>query len=142
MAGSLALLAKVHHEQNASQEYAVDSMPIPVCDNIRIRRCRLYRLEKTDGAFRAYCASMKRFFQGLKVHLAITTRGLPVQAILTPGCLFDITAFQSMPLVLAEGSRLFADCGCLDDAEAVLQAEATRIKMVAQRRGSSNCQLG
>ena len=36
------LLADVHKRLNGDQEYAVDSLPVPACDNIRIRRCRLY----------------------------------------------------------------------------------------------------
>jgi hypothetical protein len=35
------LLAATSKESEASQEYVVDSLPIPVCDNIRIWRCRL-----------------------------------------------------------------------------------------------------
>src|SRR4051794_39689593 len=41
------LLAQVFIERNdPDQMYAVDSLPVPVCDNIRIRRCRLYPLEE------------------------------------------------------------------------------------------------
>jgi hypothetical protein len=51
--------------------YAVDSLPVPVCDNIRIRRCRLYPLEeehddddtpKQKKSFRGYIASKRRYF--------------------------------------------------------------------------------
>jgi len=66
------VLADVHKQLNQSQEYAVDSLPVPVCDNIRIRRCRLYPCPKTDKktdkkpqageGFRGYIASKKRYF--------------------------------------------------------------------------------
>ena len=36
------LLSDVHKQMNQNQEYAVDSLPVPVCDNIRIQRSRLY----------------------------------------------------------------------------------------------------
>ena len=88
---------------------------MPKAYNIRIRRCRLYRVRQTGGAFRGYCASKRRYFYGLKVHLVITTAGLPVQVALTPGSVADVTAFQRPPSVLAEGSRIFADSGYLDD---------------------------
>ena len=136
-----ALLAQVHQQLNPSREYAVDSMPVPACDNIRIRRCRLYRVRQTGGAFRGYCASKRRYFYGLKVHLVITTAGLPVQVALTPGSVADVTAFQRLPSVLAEGSRIFADSGYLDDTEEALQAEAAGIELVAQRRSNSRRQL-
>ena len=39
----LATLAHAHHLLNAEHEYVVDSFPVAVCDNIRIRRCRIYQ---------------------------------------------------------------------------------------------------
>lgn len=89
------LLADVHKQLNENQEYAVDSLPVPVCDNIRIRRCHLYPcLDKKQSTpkqnkdfrkgngFRSYIASKKRYFYGLKVHLLVTTTGLPVEVML------------------------------------------------------------
>ena len=66
-----AVLATVFKETNDSGEYVVDSFPVPVCDNIRIRRCRLYQGEE----FRGYIASKKRFFYGLRVHMIVTAEG-------------------------------------------------------------------
>jgi hypothetical protein len=36
------VLAEVFKHNNATESYVVDSLPIAVCDNIRIRRCKLY----------------------------------------------------------------------------------------------------
>ncbi len=76
------LLAQVHQRSSPDQEYAVDSMPVPVCDNIRIRRCRLYPPGQTGGRFRGYSASKRRSVYGLRVHLVITATGLPVWVLL------------------------------------------------------------
>ena len=38
----LAVLRQVHQQANANNIFVVDTCPIPVCHNIRIRRCRLY----------------------------------------------------------------------------------------------------
>jgi hypothetical protein len=38
------LLAEVFKQNNPDQGYVVDSLPIAVCDNIRIRRSKLYLL--------------------------------------------------------------------------------------------------
>ena len=70
---------------NQGSEYAVNSMPVPVCDNIRIRRCRLYRFARTGGAPRGHVASKRWFVYGLRVHLLITATGLPVEALLGRG---------------------------------------------------------
>jgi hypothetical protein len=41
------LLAQAFKQRNdPAQTYVVDSLPVPVCDNIRIRRCRIYPLEE------------------------------------------------------------------------------------------------
>lgn len=76
------LLARAFKERNDPefQTYVVDSLPVPVCDNIRIRRCRIYPLEEghddDDGtlkkkSFRGYIASKRRYFYGLRVHLVV-----------------------------------------------------------------------
>jgi hypothetical protein len=43
--GLFHLLRVVAKQTNPGDEYLVDSCPVPVCDNIRIRRCHLYRGE-------------------------------------------------------------------------------------------------
>jgi hypothetical protein len=44
------LLAQAFKERNADQTYVVvDSLPVAACDNIRIRRCRLYPPEESAG---------------------------------------------------------------------------------------------
>ena len=40
-----ALWRDVHKQSNEGQEYIVDSLPVAVCDNYRIRRCRLHRAD-------------------------------------------------------------------------------------------------
>ena len=152
------LLADVHKQLNKNQEYAVDSLPVPVCDNIRI--CRLYPCSKSDKkrkkpgkatprgkaakkgeGFRGYIASKKRYFYGLKVHLLVTTSGLPVEVMLAPGSEADISAFKCLPLELPEElpeeAHIFADAGYLDDHEQALLEEAAGLHLVAARR--SNC---
>lgn len=54
--GLFALLAESAKRLNPDQAYVVDSLPVPVCDNIRISRCRLYQ----DEAYRGYIASKRR----------------------------------------------------------------------------------
>ena len=56
---------------NASTEYLLDSFPVPICDNIRIRSARLVHSED----YRGYIASIKRYFYGIRVQLLGT--GIP-----------------------------------------------------------------
>ena len=101
----LGLLGEVFKARNRSGQYVIDSMPVPVCDNIRIRRCRLFQGEEHRG----YTASKRRYFYGLKVHLVITGAGEPVDFVLTPGSTADLTGFKLLNLDLPDGSTLHGD---------------------------------
>ena len=85
------LLAEVFKHNNATQSYVVDSLPVAVCDNIRIRRCKLYPPEKHGKAFRGYIVSKRRYFYGLRVHLLVSGAGEPVEFSLWPELLRRIS---------------------------------------------------
>ena len=61
------LLAQIWKTRNTDAIYVIDSIPIAVCDNIRIRRSKIY----THEDFRGYQASKKQYFYGLKMHRSI-----------------------------------------------------------------------
>ncbi len=84
------LLAQAFKERNADQTYVVDSLPVAACDNIRIRRCRLYPPEESAGAFRGYIPSKRRYFYGLRVHLVVSGAGEPVEFSLEAASEADI----------------------------------------------------
>jgi len=130
------LLAQVHKQADEAQEYAVDSLPVAVCDNIRISRSHLYPRRKWGEAFRGFIASKKRYFYGLRVHLVMTTSGLPVEVMLAPGAEADISAFRRLQLGLPAGARIFADTAYLDQHEEALLADAG-LQLVAPRRKNS-----
>ncbi|BCM88375.1 hypothetical protein IAD21_00206 [Abditibacteriota bacterium] len=47
------LLSQVFVSGNSSGDYAVDSMPVLVCQNVRINRCRLFS-KREHGSLRGY----------------------------------------------------------------------------------------
>ncbi len=117
--------------------HVVDTFPVPVCPNMRIKRCKIYR----DEAFRGYCASKKEYFFGLKVCLIVTEAGEPIEMLLVPGSTADISALRSMDLNLPEGSTLFGDSGFLDLVlERALREEAG-LNLVVPRRSNRKEQL-
>lgn len=132
------LLAQVHKQSNPTQDYSVDSFPMPVCDNIRICRSRLYPCHRHGEAFRGYIASKKRYFYGLRVHLLMTTSGLPVEVMLAPGSQADITAFRRLSLDLPASATIFADKGYLDQHEEALLDEASLHLVVPRRKNSKS----
>jgi hypothetical protein len=128
-----AAVAQVHQQANLTDEYLIDSFPVAVCDNIRIKRNRLYGTPE----FRGYHAAMRRYFYGLRVHLVCTVTGQPVELVLLPGSIADISGLKRLPLELPAGATLYADAGYTDYAwEDGLAAEAD-LHLVALRRGNS-----
>ena len=144
--GLFHLLAQVHTQMSHTQmnqnqpdqdtPYVIDSMPVPVCDNIRIRRSRLYPRKTHGERFRGYIASKRRYVYGLRVHLLVTAAGLPVEVALAPASEADIAAFRSMTLNLPAGATVFADAAYLDCGFAGVAGEAG-LDIIAQRRGNS-----
>ena len=128
-----ALLAEIAKATNPTDEYIVDSFPVPVCDNIRAIRCRLYR----DKAFRGYVASKRRYMYGVKVHLLITATGRPVELVMAPASLHDMTVFRCLPLDLPRGSEIYADPAYTDYTVEETLAETAGITLTAQRRNNS-----
>jgi hypothetical protein len=113
--------------------YVVDSMPVVVCDNIRIRRCKLFQ----GREYRGYNASKRRYFYGLKVHLLITGEGEPVEFVLTPGSTADIPAFKSFDLDLPEHAVIPADKAYTDYGEEDLLQDAAHMILQPQRKANS-----
>ena len=56
------ILGQTYKQYNQDAKYLIDTFPIPACDNIRIRRSKLYQGEE----FRGYTTSKRRYFYGLK----------------------------------------------------------------------------
>lgn len=100
-----AVLGEYWKELDTECRYSIDTFPIAVCDNYRIRRCQLYQ----DEAFRGKIESKKRYFYGLKLHLMITAQGQPVEFFLTPGAFADVSGLQFFEFDLPEGSYIYAD---------------------------------
>src|SRR5262249_5715160 len=75
------LLAQTWKTLNTDSIYVINSLSMAVCDNIWIRRSKIY----SDENFRGYQASKKRYFYELKIHLMVTQDGQSVECSLTHG---------------------------------------------------------
>ena len=118
---------KAHHD---AATYVIDTFPIPVCDNIRIRRAKRYEGE----VYRGYTSSKRRYFYGLKLHLMVTTKGQPVEVFFTPASVGDVEGLQVFAFDLPQGSRIYADKAYNDyDIEDLLD-EACGISLMPLRK--------
>ena len=127
------LLGNIWKMLNTDAVYVIDSLPVAVCDNIRIRRSRIYSKEE----FRGYQASKKRYFYGLKIHLMVTQDGQPVECFLTPGGCGDVDALKYYAYALPNGAIIYADKAYNDyDIEDLLQA-VDHIHLIPMRKKNS-----
>jgi len=127
------LLSQIWKTLNTDAIYVIDSVPVAVCDNIRIRRSRIYSQEN----FRGYQASKKRYFYGLKLHLMVPKDGQPVEGFLTPGGFGDVDALKYYTYELPNGAIIYADKAYNDyDIEDLLQA-VDHIHLIPMRKKNS-----
>ena len=132
------VLAEVFKHEHPEQTYVVDSLPVAVCDNIRIRRCKLYPPEEHGEAFRGYIASKRRYFYGLRVHLVVSGRGEPVEFSLAAASESDVKLLKELGLDLPEGSIICADKGYTDyHYEDLLEEIGLHLKAQSARRDPS-----
>jgi hypothetical protein len=108
-------LGQAIKELNISQTYCIDSFPVAVCQNIRIPHCRIVQGEE----YRGYCASKRTYFYGFKVHVIITSDGIPVEYTFTTGNVHDLDGMKQLPLNLPPKSEILADSAytnCVSEA--------------------------
>ena len=128
------MLANIWKTLNKEAIYVIDSLPIAVCDNIRIRRSKIY----TKEDFRGYQASKKRYFYGLKIHLMVTQEGQPIECFLTPGSFGDVDALKYYAYELPYGTIIYADKAYNDyEIEDLLQ-EVEHITLIPIRKKNSH----
>jgi DDE family transposase len=127
------LFAQTWKILNTEAIYVIDSIPIAVCDNIRIRRSKIYSHED----FRGYQASKKRYFYGLKIHLMVTQDGQPVECFLTPGSFGDVDALKYYAYELPDGSIIYADKAYNDYEIEDLLKDVDHIQLLPMRKKNS-----
>ena len=88
---------------NLSSNYIIDSFPVAICKNIRIKRSKLLK----GKAYHGFNASKREFFYGVKVHVIVAGEGIPVEFLVTPGHVYDNAALQGMAVDLPPSSDLY-----------------------------------
>lgn len=87
--------------------YLLDSFPVPLCDNIRIKRCRLVK----DERYRGKISSKRRYFYGVRVQILTTSDGIPLEFCVLPGACSDLQGLAELALDLPADAELFVDAG-------------------------------
>jgi Transposase DDE domain len=127
------LVGQVWKTLNTDAIYVIDSLPLAVCDNSRIKRSKLY----PDAKFRGFIPSKKRYFYGLKVHLMGTKDGQPIECCLTYGGFGDGEALQYYPFDVPAGAIIYADKASHDYEIEALLKETEHIQLLPMRKINS-----
>lgn len=116
-----------------ASEYVIDSFPVAVCDNIRIRRCKILKGKQWHGK---QC-SMRRYFYGVKVQVLINAQGIPVEFCFVPGSESDVQALKKLPLTVAAESNIYGDSAFTDYTIEDDMKEADFIQLMIQRKSNA-----
>jgi len=100
-------LGSVLKELHWESRYLLDSFPVPICDNIRINRCRIV----SDERYRGKMSSKRRFFYGVRVQILATSDGIPLEFCILPGSCADLQGLAELALDLSDTAELFVDAG-------------------------------
>ena len=117
----------------AEKEFILDSAPLAVCDNFRIKRCKILCGED----FRGYTASFRRYFYGLKVQLIATKEGIPVNYLITEGAAADASMLEEIPFEMTPESKVYADAGYTDYGFETRLKRRKGIVLLSQRKKNS-----
>src|SRR5512143_3903871 len=118
---------------NTEAVYVLDSLPVPVCDNIRIKHSRLYG----DAGHRGYTASKRRYFYGVTSFLLASAQGHPVEALLAPGGTGDVQALEVFHFALPDGSTVYPDAAFTHSEIEQGWWETQRITLLPMRQANS-----
>jgi hypothetical protein len=114
------------------EAFLIDSMPVPVCQRARARRCRTVR----GKAFCGYGAAKGEKVFGWRLHLVCSPAGVPLRFDLVPGGRHDLTPSHDLTHGLPAGATVYGDKG--DNAapdEATILAD-TEVRLVPIRKAT------
>lgn len=111
---NLIRLVLLEHMDVFTQDWHImDSMPIPVCEYVRAGRNKRFQYELAiDGHdLYGYCASKKQKIYGFKLHLLVSTKGIPVHFVLAPACHHDVQVAPELVENYRRGITIGTDKG-------------------------------
>jgi IS5 family transposase len=126
------VIARSFSAREENLEYLVDSMPVEVCMNVRSYRCRLL----SGKQFIGFCKAKKKFYYGFKLHMITNSKGKPIEFIITPASVADITALKIMEMDLAPGSVVYGDKAYTDYVLEDYLAEIEMIELIPDRKAN------
>ena len=84
--------------------------------------------------YHGYSASKKQFYFGIKVHMVITSEGIPIEFSITPASMSDIRSLQNFSLDLPKNSILMGDKAYTNYQFEDELANLDKIQLLVKRR--------
>ena len=127
------ILCKMVLKAEKSKKFIIDSFPVAACQNNKIFRCKLF----TSDKYRGYTASKKSYFFGIKVHMTVSEDGIPIEFLLTPGSVADVTALKYFHFNFAKGTKIYGDGAYNTQKFEAFLRETSGITLIPKRRRNS-----
>jgi hypothetical protein len=90
---------------HVGHRYLLDSFPLAVCHNIRIRRCKLLKGKE----YRGWIPGKQQYFYGVRIQLITTEDGTPVEVCFVPGSANDAEAIGRLLWDFEPGDSIVED---------------------------------
>lgn len=124
-------------ELNWESRYAIDSFPVSLCQNIRIKRNRLTKTVADKETYRGYISSKKEYFFGVRVQVITTIENVPVEFSILPGDSSDLQGLAELPFNFTEGDQIAADAAYTEYNWEDFAQETEGIKLLVMRKKGS-----
>ena len=122
---------------NYESRYALDSFPVAMCENVRIKRNRLTKEVCRKEDYRGVITSKREYFFGVRVQIIATIDSVPVEFAVLPGGCADVQGLAELPLDFAEDSEIAADSAYTEYNWEDYLLETEKIKLLIARKKNS-----
>jgi hypothetical protein len=119
-----------------NSSYIIDSMPVPICKNIRIARSKICNNDQDVSPSRSYHACHKTYYFGFKLQLITTVSGIPYYAALTTASAHDSQFLSHIKNVQISDCQLIADMGYLSKCRQLELFDSYNIKLITPNRSN------
>jgi hypothetical protein len=124
-------------ELNWESRYAIDSFPVAMCQNIRIKRNRLTKSVSDKESYRGYSSSKRVYFFGVRVQVITTIDNVPVEFSILPGDSSDLQGLAELPFNFDNGDQIAADAAYTEYNWEDFAEETEGIKLLVMRKKGS-----
>lgn len=114
--------------------YLVDSIPIPVCQLVREKRCKICREDYLSAPDKGYSSVAKSYYYGYKLHLVTSLRGIFHSMEMTRASIHDVNYLSEIKHSELNNCTLIADKGYLSKSYQIDLFNSCQIKLAIPKR--------